>query len=383
MIYKAVSKTHAEIRLYGNIESYINNGDDFVSTLDYLAASGFKKVTIREHCYGGSVIEGNVIYNILQRADLKIDFIIEGIAASMGFFIILSVGDVKIAENGFGMIHRPKSFSGGDADALLTDAKLLQDMEANFIKRLSERTGLTEDEVKVKWFDGRDHWLNANEMLEYGIVKEITPATAKNIKDLDKESILAMSIENIYSRFAACLDIDNPNQNKTDMNKQELIEAFGLTGVTADSPDADVLAAIKAKKASMDSELAKSKDDVTKATTERDATIKAMLDQAKASGVIVAAHGKTIDEVYAAYENIGKTSGIAALSMVLPQQTTTVSIMGQIQPGASGASGADDTPKTFDDLVAQGDAAIAKFKAEKRSEYNKLYKAAFGHEPML
>jgi len=380
MLYKKITNTHAETKLYGNIGGWFANGDTFTSFLDGLETAGFKELTIRWHCYGGSVFEGNVIGNAFGRSDLKINIIIDGLAASMGCFILpyIPVENIQIAENAFGMVHRPSSGEMGDADAHLNTAKLLQDMENNFIKVVSERSGKTQDEVKALWFDGKDHWLNADEMVSYGFVGKKVSAVAKNLKELDKQTIENMQVESIYDQYAASLDKDSIiNENKKIMNVALLIAAFALTGVTAESPETEVLAALQQKFQALNDKVANLEATAKAKTT---AAITALIEKNKSKFTLQP--GQKLEDVVAAYKGIGETSGVEALSMVLEGMQPKADLAKFIVPGGSGNGGQQEgEPKNFDELVALGDDAIAKFKAERKDDYNRLYKAEFGHFP--
>jgi len=230
-----------EIKLYGSIGSGGIDCLGFIKQLSDLEKSGCKNLTIRMHCYGGSVFEGNVIYNSIKESKMSIKIVIDGIAASMASILLLAVKDVAIAENGFVMVHRPTSGENGDADAHIASAKLLQDMEMNFIKSISQRTKLPENDVKSKWFDSKDHWLNADEAIKYGFATRKVDAVAKELKTLDKGVFASMELKNIYDKYESSL---NNNKNEIEM-KQELIDLFGLSNLTEQSSDTEVIDAIK------------------------------------------------------------------------------------------------------------------------------------------
>ena len=365
MYLKEITKKHAETKLYGNIGTWYANGDSFSELLEHAELRKFEELTIRMHCFGGSVIEGTAMYNAMQRSPLKINIIIDGVAASMACFILPAIENVSISDNAYGMIHRPSCTGNGDADSFLQTAKLLQDMEANFIRQLSERTKMTEADIKAKWFDGKNHWLNASEMVQYGLAKNIVPATAKNIKDLNKEVLTGMNIEGVYDKYAACLNIELNNENQNFMKKQ-LIETFGLVGVTAESTDEAVMQKVKEKFSENESRLQAIE---AEAKTKRDTAVKAMLDKA----------GVPVDQ-RATYEKIGETVGVEAVALALGNKTAaTTPIAQMIVPGSQGGDATE--PKTFDELVAKGEAFITTFKAETPDKYKALYKAEYGHEP--
>lgn len=377
MIIKEINKKQAEVKLYGNIGSWFADGNSFTTLLEDCEAKGYTDLTIRMHCYGGSVFEGNVMYNAMQRSKLNITIIIDGVAASMGLYVLPAVAEVHIVENGFGMAHRPAAFEGGDADSHLACAKLLQDMEANFIKTLTQRTQLTKEEIKAKWFDGKDHWLNADEMLKYGFANKKIPATAKSIQVLDTEITQELTAETMYNRFAAYLDTNaNTNKNKSQM-KQLLITALGLQGVTADSSDAEIVAAVQKQKQEQATILANLQAD---AKTKTQASIKAMLDGAKVPE----------GELRKTYETIGEAQGVDVLATILkPQGATVTPIAGYVKPEIKG--GLDSIAQTqasvgaikqdWNWYQANDTEALAKMETDSPELFKALYKAQYGVDP--
>ncbi len=308
MLVKKVNKTEAEVKMYGNIGDWFVDGFNFTTILDELEAGGVTLVTFRMHCYGGSVFEGNVIGNAFARSKMNIKIVIDGIAASMACMLLTYVPteNILIAENGFGMIHRPSGRTNGDAADHNQTAKLLTDMESNFTQTLATRTGLTVDEIKTRFFDGKDHWLNADEMVQLKLAGKKMKSIA-TITAIDKQHVKQMTTESIYGHYAAKLDILNNNvKNKTQM-KEDLIVAFALEGVTAESSDTAVVNAVKAKFKANAERLAALE---TQAKAEKEAAVKAALDTALAAGKITA-------ETMPAYKTIGESNGIEVLKTVL------------------------------------------------------------------
>lgn len=368
MLVKEIDRNRAEVKLYGNIGGWFANGDTFSSLLDELEAKGYKDVVIRMHCYGGSVFEGNVIYNALQRTRLNVSVVIDGVAASMGCFILPALENVEIADNGFGMVHRPSGTEDGDADDHLSTAKLLRDMEGQFIKRLSERSGMTGEEIKKKWFDGKDHWLNADEMVQYGFAKKKIPATAKNIKILDTEIQQGLTAEAAYNRYAAFLN----NQKKSKMNPLVtlLVAAFALEGITAESSEADVVAALNKKIGTLTERIS---------TLEADA--KAKLDSSIAA--MITASGVKDEKQIASFKAIGEKAGVEVLASVLPKagKNQTLDITSLIKTDGSSAASAMSVAKDWDWYQEHAPQALEKMQLEDEAGFRALYKAKYGVEP--
>lgn len=365
MKIRKIDRSHAEVKMYGNIGGWFTDGDSFSQMLDDVEAAGYTHLTIREHCFGGSVFEGNVIFNALQRSKLDVKIVIDGVAASMGCFILPAIENVEIAENAFGMVHRPRSFGGGNADDHRNDAKLLSDMETNFAKRISERTGMSEADVRTKWLDGGDHWLNADEMVKYGFASKIIPATAKNIKDLDKEIVVNMGVESVFNRFAAQLNTEISIKNKKQMDKSALIAAFALQGVTAESSDTDVLAALKKAFSAMENKITELENTAkAKAQAEIDAVL---------NGLPTGAYSE--DEIKELRE-IGQKAGVGALRVALKKTAQPVANIASLIRDAKG-SDAGAVTKDWDWYQKNDPKGLEEMVDKNPDAFEKLYKAKY------
>jgi ATP-dependent protease ClpP protease subunit len=277
-----------EIKLYGQIGGEVQ-ASPFINNMGELEKQGCKNLTIRLHSGGGSVLDGNAIFNAIQQSKMHVKIIIDGMAASMASIVILAADEVEICDNAFIMVHRPTGFDDGNADAHSQTAKLLKDIEYNFVQLYSKRSGFTPDEVKAKWFDGKDHWLNADEAVKYGFATRKIPAIAKNVQ------VTGKNVKNIYNKFAASLNI----KNQISM-KQLLIDTFKLEGVTEESTDQEVIA-----------KLVEYIDNIKKeGENNTDAGVSAVINAALKEGKITANMVNT-------YKQIGKTSGLTVLSSVL------------------------------------------------------------------
>jgi ATP-dependent protease ClpP protease subunit len=234
---------NAELKFYGSIGAGGIDPGKFSNAVLQLENAGTGELTIHMHSYGGSVFDGNVIYNTLNQSKMKIKIVIDGIAASMASIILLAADEVEITENGFVMVHRPfVSLFESNSEELQQTAKLLKDMEKEFARCYARKTGRSEKEFTGMWLDGKDHWLNADEAVKYGFAARKIKAVAKEPKSLDKKLFITMKIKNIYDRYAASLSI----KNETEM-KKKLIELLQLEGVTETSSDDEVLEKVKEK----------------------------------------------------------------------------------------------------------------------------------------
>lgn len=375
MLIKRIDKKNAEVKMYGNIGGWFVDGFNFTSILDELESDGVVECTFRVHCFGGSVFEGNVIGGAFARSKMKIKLVIDGIAASMMAMILpyVAVENIQIADAGFGMIHRPSAGSAGDAGDHLSTAKLLLDIEGYFIRTLAERTGKPADEIKTLFFDGKDHWLTADEMVSYKLAGSKIKSIA-SIAELDKQIVANMTEENVYNHFAAKLDTEGniPNNKKINFKmKEDLIKAFGLSGVTAESSDTAVLAALQAKFKANEDRLDTLE---AEAKTKKAAAIKAALDIAKISA-----------ELRPTYEAIGDASGIEVLNTILAGLNVKAPIISHLKAeGKGGLAGSKETGvKTWAWYQEHDVKTLEAMPVSDPEAFKALYASEFGCDPTV
>lgn len=341
MIFQIKDNT---ILAYGEI--WNGNGMEFVLLFSELEAK-YSQITVKLHSYGGSVFDGNLIYNTIQNSKKDIDLQIIGIAASMTAIISQSRKDKKpkMVRNGFIMIHAPSGSTYGGAIDHENNAKLLRSIESNLVQLLSTSLSKPKNYV-AKWMVG-DNWFDAEEALKEGLISEIIEPESDTITaSLNPQELGA---QGMYYQFTALLNPKNEIQINLDNNmKKPIIEALALTGVNEQSSDTAVIAAVNAKFEAEKSELQGKLD----AEIEKRKTAEAALkEQSKAAitTVIEAAKkaGKITPEQVATYEAIAKASGIDALNTVLGAIPARNPITAQIQ-NQGGVSAAPVGRETWD-----------------------------------
>lgn len=366
--------------MYGDIGTWFVDGTNFTALISEYESAGFTEATFRMHCYGGSVFEGNVIANAWQRTRMKINVVIDGIAASMACFVLpyIPVQNVKIASNGFGMIHRPAANMSGNASEHLETAKLLLDVEGHFIKTLATRTGLKADDIKQRWFDGNDHWLNASEMVQYGLVGSIG-AMMTNAETQLIASLPGVNPGQIGPQILAMMQNSNTNGFKDKEMKKELIELLGLTGpgnvpLTVESSDTAVLAAVQAKFKEKADALAAL---VAAEKTKTELAVTALVQKA-------VTEGKITDSVSATYRAIGLTAGIDALTLILSNVKERKPIMSQIIGGQpqSGQPQGQPRQETFAWYQKNDVKVLEAMPLTDPDKFKELYKTEYGVYPV-
>jgi ATP-dependent Clp protease protease subunit len=144
---------------------------------------------------GGSVTEGMGIADLIANYPNETTATGIGLVASIATVVLLSADKVKMTENAFLMIHRPWSYTMGNADELEATAELLDKMEAKLLDiytaSVYKRKGKQKDlENKITQMMAAETWMTAQEALEFGFIDEIVKVGEKNIDLLPLQNSL-------------------------------------------------------------------------------------------------------------------------------------------------------------------------------------------------
>ena len=122
---------------------------------------------------GGSVTAGLAIYDTMQYIKADVSTICVGLAASMGAFLLMAgqKGKRCALPNSEVMIHQPLGGAQGQATDVQIQAEWLLKTKEKMIRMKAEMTG--QDIERIRRDVERDHFMSAQEALEYGIIDEI------------------------------------------------------------------------------------------------------------------------------------------------------------------------------------------------------------------
>ena len=122
---------------------------------------------------GGSVTSGMAIYDTMQYIKPDVSTICIGLAASMGAFLLSSGAKGKrfALPNSEIMIHQPSGGSQGQCTDIQIQAEQILKIKQNLNRILAENTG--KDVAQVEADCERDHFMSAQEAVEYGLIDKI------------------------------------------------------------------------------------------------------------------------------------------------------------------------------------------------------------------
>ena len=126
---------------------------------------------------GGVITAGMAIYDTMNLIKSDVATICLGDAASMGAFLLCSgtKGKRMALPNSRIMIHQPLGGAQGQATDIEIEAKEILRMKNMLIEIISENSGQPFDKVKEDC--ERDHFLSAQEALEYGLIDKVVERT--------------------------------------------------------------------------------------------------------------------------------------------------------------------------------------------------------------
>lgn len=122
---------------------------------------------------GGSVTAGMAIYDTMNYIKCPVRTVCIGMAASMAAFLLMAgeKGKRLALPNSEVMIHQPSGGASGQATDVSIHAEWLLKTKRKMTALMAEMTGQPLDKVEMDV--ERDHFMDAQEALEYGIIDEI------------------------------------------------------------------------------------------------------------------------------------------------------------------------------------------------------------------
>ena len=122
---------------------------------------------------GGSVYAGLGIYDTMQFVKAKVSTICTGLAASMGAVLLVAgeKGMRAALPHSRVMIHQPLGGIHGQASDIEITAKEILKLKDELYQIISDHSGKAIEQIRQD--ADRDHWMTAQEALEYGMIDKV------------------------------------------------------------------------------------------------------------------------------------------------------------------------------------------------------------------
>lgn len=366
-----VDSTTAEIYMYGVIGSGLDiDANVVVAEIENLRKKGCRNFRFYVNSEGGEVIQGSALFNYLDRTDIEVEWVVDGVAASMMAMLISNPKHkVKAAKYASFMYHRVQGSCYGNSDEVRNLAAMIDTFEKSLVDMMASRMKVDAASVKKEFFtDGLDHWMNAEEAMRRGLVDEII--SGKNITS-PKELLSSKDVFNFYNK-----QLINYKQNQKSMitNKAEIGKLLNIA--EAEVNDDSVMTAVKnvlksnselqSQLKTVKAENANLKDQIGELNK---AKVKSLIDKAIAEKKF----GEDERDSYTRLANmdfelaetmIGKMKGVERIV----DRLDTVSEEPEEEKGW-----------TYDDYFKKG--RLENLKKTNREKFNRLYKVKFGRNP--
>jgi ATP-dependent Clp protease, protease subunit len=127
---------------------------------------------------GGHVESGDAIHDMIRFVGAPVTTIGSGWVASAGTHIFLAAPKERrvCLPNTRFMIHQPSGGGGGRASDIAIQAQEIIKMRERIARVIAKETGQKLERVLVDI--DRDHWLSANEAIDYGLVSRVIDTQA-------------------------------------------------------------------------------------------------------------------------------------------------------------------------------------------------------------
>lgn len=168
--------------LYGDIgDKEKVDPSDIVGQLLELS-NQYNTIAVHINSNGGDVFSGIAIFNALRNLDADISIHVDGVAASIAGVIALCGKKLYMNQYARLMIHNVSGGCFGSKEDLRDMITCIEDLEDTIASMISERCKKSKEEINTMYFDGKDHWITAQEALSMGLIDGIT-GDKENIPD--------------------------------------------------------------------------------------------------------------------------------------------------------------------------------------------------------
>lgn len=175
----AEGDTEATIMIYAYIgewwtwdpeEGYTQSGVtdiEFTKDLEELSKQ-YAVIHIRINSMGGEIFHGAAIFNAIRNCPAEVHTWNDGVCASMAAIIWMAGKKRHMAKNALLMLHSASAICWGNAADMRNMAEMLDQFDSSLIIGAADAVGATEEELRTNYFDGKDHWLNFNDVQTLG-----------------------------------------------------------------------------------------------------------------------------------------------------------------------------------------------------------------------
>ena len=264
--------------LYGEIGGKEGvNAEQIVSEMAWLA-SEYPLIDVHINSMGGEVFAGIAIFNALKDSPSIVNVYVDGLAASIAGVIALCGKPLHMSRFSRLMLHSVSGSCAGGARDMRQCADLIDGLEGTLADMISQKCGMPSEEVKTRFFDGKDHWFTADEAARIGLCDDIYDVAGMESLGTAPTNEQIYQFMNTASKSPKTKNMEFIDRIKGLEQFKDLTEDAIISKVKSLSNEAAKVEALQAKINTLEADLQASKD----------AAVEAFLNQAVADGRIKA-----------------------------------------------------------------------------------------------
>jgi ATP-dependent protease ClpP protease subunit len=380
---KLVNITNAvgdnEILLYGYVGRY--EAIDWVPFQNVFrqmeSKVGSGNITLRFNCYGGDMLSGLSIYDLVRNSKANVIGINEGIAASMGGLLLLGCDERRGTKNSRIMIHPVQAMARGEAEDLRTVADNVDAENKKVINIIMERTGCDDKTAKQWCAYGKETWFDLKKAIECKLIdqEEKSPKAQfdNSFDPANEESIKGYFTNSLKNSFSKPYQMKNLIVLLGSLNIATLTNAFA----GKDEPtEQEVFDAFKNALNDKDQKITELQNKLQKqADDQAEATVNAAIQEGKI---------KATDKEQSLKDAKANPEMFARMLSNIPGKTNVTNNMtrgsSEEQPKNGEAKNAGRDSWTYRDYETKDRAALENMEKSEPDKFKKLFKDYYGHE---
>jgi len=223
-ILNQLNESCCEVYLYGIIGRFMDIDTNLlIPALEDCRKSGCTNFTFYVNSDGGEVVQCQALWNYLNRSDINVTWVVDGVAASCGYDMMTNPKHtVCMAKYSKLMVHKVSGFASGGSKDIRNYADTMDLFEADIVDMIANRCGITKDEVIATYMDGSDHWLTPQQAIDAKLCDKMI----EGCDSMEEPPSSMCNPNDIYNYFQN--QIINLQTNKTSMDHKEIAPILNL-----------------------------------------------------------------------------------------------------------------------------------------------------------
>jgi len=146
--------------------------DAAIEAVNKANAEGASRIVIEWNTPGGDVFAGMRLAKVLENSQVPTVCVVDGMSASMGFYLLQSCQTRIMTHRSLLMAHGPAAGAAGKTSDVGDMAALLARLQHAMVRHMCKRMNVTPEEFEAQ-IDRRDWWMTDDEALSYGAVDRL------------------------------------------------------------------------------------------------------------------------------------------------------------------------------------------------------------------